>query len=61
MPISIFRAGAFGPEDRAILDGNSLPHAPEWISNITLRYTKELAEGGEICFEQRAASFEQIF
>jgi iron complex outermembrane recepter protein len=37
--------GAFGPEDRAILDGNSLPHAPEWISNITLRYTKELAEG----------------
>ena len=37
--------GEFGPEDRAILDGNSLPHAPEWISNITLRYTKELAEG----------------
>ncbi|WP_213608712.1 TonB-dependent receptor [Pseudoalteromonas sp.] len=30
---------------QAILDGNSLPHAPEWISNITLRYTKELAEG----------------
>ncbi|NWP98980.1 hypothetical protein, partial [Escherichia coli] len=27
--------GAFGPEDRAILDGNSLPHAPEWISNLT--------------------------
>ncbi|HEA19146.1 MAG: TonB-dependent receptor [Pseudoalteromonas prydzensis] len=37
--------GAFGPEDRAILDGNSLPHAPEWISNLTLRYTKELAGG----------------
>jgi len=30
---------------QAMLDGNSLPHAPEWISNITLRYTKELAEG----------------
>ena len=37
--------GAFGPEDRAILDGNNLPHAPEWISNLTLRYTKELAGG----------------
>ena len=37
--------GASGHEDRAILDGNSLPDAPEWISNITLRYTKELAEG----------------
>ena len=30
---------------QAMLNGNSLPHAPEWISNITLRYTKELAEG----------------
>lgn len=30
---------------QAILDGNSLPHAPEWISNITLRYTKEFADG----------------
>ncbi|KTF16265.1 TonB-dependent receptor [Pseudoalteromonas sp. H105] len=29
----------------AVLDGNSLPHAPEWISNLTLRYTKEVAEG----------------
>ncbi|MCG7533861.1 TonB-dependent receptor [Pseudoalteromonas sp. OOF1S-7] len=38
--------GPNGPEARAILDGNSLPHAPEWISNATLRYTKEL-EGGE--------------
>ncbi|RRS09442.1 TonB-dependent receptor [Pseudoalteromonas sp. J010] len=38
--------GANGPEARAILDGNSLPHAPEWIANATLRYTKEL-EGGE--------------
>jgi iron complex outermembrane receptor protein len=38
--------GPSGPETRAILDGNSLPHAPEWIANATLRYTKEL-EGGE--------------
>ncbi|MEL7479270.1 MAG: TonB-dependent receptor [Pseudomonadota bacterium] len=30
----------------AVLDGNSLPHAPEWIANATLRYTKEL-EGGD--------------
>ncbi|WP_289156359.1 TonB-dependent receptor [uncultured Pseudoalteromonas sp.] len=29
----------------AVLDGNSLPHAPEWISNFTLRYTKELEDG----------------
>ena len=27
------------------LDGNSLPHAPEWIANFTLRYTKELGDG----------------
>ncbi|BBN80829.1 TonB-dependent receptor [Pseudoalteromonas sp. A25] len=38
--------GPFGPEKRAILNGNSLPHAPEWIANATLRYTKEL-EGGD--------------
>ncbi|MCF6440198.1 TonB-dependent receptor [Pseudoalteromonas luteoviolacea] len=38
--------GPNGPEARAILDGNSLPHAPEWIANATLRYTKEL-EGGD--------------
>ena len=30
---------------KVLLDGNSLPHAPEWISNFTLRYTKELADG----------------
>ena len=30
----------------AVLDGNSLPHAPERIANATLRYTKEL-EGGD--------------
>lgn len=29
----------------AVIDGNSLPHAPEWIANFTLRYTKELENG----------------
>ena len=29
----------------AIIDGNSLPHAPEWIANMTLRYSQELGEG----------------
>ncbi|MDP5212875.1 TonB-dependent receptor [Pseudoalteromonas tunicata] len=37
--------GPNGPEKRAIIDGNSLPHAPEWIANFTLRYTKELENG----------------
>ncbi|MGB0989129.1 MAG: TonB-dependent receptor, partial [Pseudoalteromonas spongiae] len=27
------------------LDGNSLPHSPEWISNFTLRYSKEIGDG----------------
>ena len=27
------------------LDGNSLPHAPEWIANFILRYTRELGDG----------------
>jgi len=29
----------------AIIDGNSLPHAPEWIANFTLRYSQEFGEG----------------
>ncbi|WP_419147712.1 TonB-dependent receptor [Pseudoalteromonas 'SMAR'] len=32
-------------EGLAVLDGNSLPHAPEWIANATLRYTKETENG----------------
>ncbi|MBQ4833112.1 TonB-dependent receptor [Pseudoalteromonas sp. MMG010] len=32
-------------DGNAVIDGNSLPNAPEWISNLTLRYTKDLAEG----------------
>jgi iron complex outermembrane receptor protein len=30
---------------QAILDGNSLPHAPEWIFNFTARYSVNLGEG----------------
>ncbi|MFD2166673.1 TonB-dependent receptor [Thalassotalea euphylliae] len=32
-------------DGRAVIDGNSLPHAPEWISVITARYSKEIGEG----------------
>ncbi|KGJ98418.1 TonB-dependent receptor [Thalassotalea sp. ND16A] len=35
---------AFIP-DRAIIDGNSLPHAPEWIYTFTARYSRELGDG----------------
>lgn len=27
------------------IDGNSLPHAPEWIANFTARYARELGDG----------------
>jgi iron complex outermembrane receptor protein len=27
------------------INGNSLPHAPEWIANFTLRYSKEIGAG----------------
>ncbi len=29
----------------ALVDGNSLPHAPEWIFNFTARYAIEIGEG----------------
>ncbi|MBA6329579.1 TonB-dependent receptor [Colwellia sp. MB02u-6] len=29
----------------AYVDGNSLPHAPEWIYALTARYSKEVADG----------------
>lgn len=32
-------------EGRAILDGNSLPHAPQWIANFTARWSTEIGEG----------------
>ncbi len=30
---------------KAIIDGNSLPHSPEWIANVTARYSRELGDG----------------
>ncbi|WP_281560504.1 TonB-dependent receptor [Thalassomonas sp. RHCl1] len=32
-------------DGRAVIDGNSLPHAPEWIANFTARYARELGDG----------------
>ncbi|GLX83648.1 TonB-dependent receptor [Thalassotalea eurytherma] len=32
-------------DGRAIIDGNSLPHAPEWIGVLTARYTMEVGDG----------------
>jgi iron complex outermembrane receptor protein len=37
--------GAFGPKTMAIIDGNSLPNAPEWISNVTFSYSREIGDG----------------
>ncbi|WP_026301372.1 TonB-dependent receptor [Colwellia piezophila] len=37
--------GGFGPITMAYIDGNSLPNAPEWISNLTLSYVKEIGDG----------------
>ena len=31
----------------AIIDGNSLPQAPEWIANFTARYTRPWGNNGE--------------
>ncbi|QBG35006.1 TonB-dependent receptor [Litorilituus sediminis] len=30
---------------KAYIDGNSLPNSPEWISNLTLSYAKEIGDG----------------
>lgn len=32
-------------DGRALIDGNSLPHAPEWIFSFTARYMKEIGDG----------------
>ena len=32
-------------DGRVILDGNPLPQSPEWISNLSARWTKEIGEG----------------
>lgn len=29
----------------ALIDGNSLPQSPEWISNLSIRWSKEIGEG----------------
>ncbi|MBC8026615.1 MAG: TonB-dependent receptor [Steroidobacteraceae bacterium] len=33
------------PDDFAVIDGNRLPQAPEWIANFTLRYGMPLGNG----------------
>lgn len=40
--------GPFGPVTFAAVDGNPFPNAPEWIGDITARYSVPLAGGGEI-------------
>lgn len=37
-----------GGTNRALVDGNPFPNAPEWIGDITARYSVPLAGGGEI-------------
>ncbi len=37
-----------GGNNRALVDGNPFPNAPEWIGDITARYSVPLAGGGEI-------------
>jgi iron complex outermembrane receptor protein len=32
-------------DGRVIIDGNSLPQSPEWISNLSARWTKEIGDG----------------
>ncbi len=36
---------ALTADGRAILDGNSLPHAPKWIANVTARWSTEVGAG----------------
>jgi iron complex outermembrane receptor protein len=33
---------------KALINGNSLPQAPEWTHNLTARWSKALGEGGEL-------------
>jgi len=32
-------------DGKAIIDGNALPQSPEWISNVALRWSKEMGNG----------------
>lgn len=45
----------------ALLDGNSLPQAPEWIVNFTARYTQELGEGNLFAYTDWAYRSEVNF
>jgi len=38
--------GAFGPVTTVFVDGNPLPRAPEWLSNISLNYEIPLGDSG---------------
>ena len=35
----------------AIVDGNSFPHAPEFLANLVLQYTHEIAGGNQFFFD----------
>jgi len=39
-----------GFDEVAFIDGNSLPHAPEWIANWTMRYGVPVGTHGELFF-----------
>lgn len=45
-----FAADGDGLDEVAFIDGNSLPHAPEWIVNWTMRYGIPLGANGEVFF-----------
>ena len=42
-------AGTFAGS--VLIDGNTLPRAPEWISNLVLRYTHPLSSGADLYFQ----------
>jgi iron complex outermembrane receptor protein len=39
--------GSGTPTGLVSIDGNTLPHSPEWIGNVTARFSGERANGGE--------------
>lgn len=39
---------SIGGVNRALVDGNPFPNAPEWIGDITARYSVPLGNGGEV-------------
>ncbi|XOV77679.1 MAG: TonB-dependent receptor [Aestuariibacter sp.] len=46
---------------RALIDGNPLPQAPEWIANFTARYTYEIGEGAFFAYTDWAYRSEVNF